>query len=165
MRPFCDDGFVFAARRRERLGDSRFARFLRLGSEIARLSDVHAHAFDTDQRPSRSLSVRGYPGGDLLLVASHFLLDDQDYGDRRRLIGIVGFSLPGASNVPGYRDLLRAVRSELGLLFRDPSANTRRGKEDEGKSSRSRQQQMRKIFHDRNLVRAASVVNLCFPQI
>ena len=73
---------------------------LRLGSEIARLSDVHAHAFDTNQRPSRSLSVRRYPGSDLLLVASHFLLDDQDYGDHRRLVGIVGFSLPGASDVP-----------------------------------------------------------------
>jgi hypothetical protein len=89
MNPSATDGFVFAAGRRERLGDARFASFLRLGSEIARLSDVHAHAFDTDQRPSRSLSVRRYPGGDLLLVSIHFLLDVQDYGNQRRLVGIV----------------------------------------------------------------------------
>ena len=95
---------------------------------------MHAQAFYTNQRSSRSLPVRRYAGGDLLLVAGHFLLDGQDYGNRRRLIGVVGLSLPGASNVPGERDLLRAVRSELSLLFRDPSANTRRGKEDEGKA-------------------------------
>ena len=98
---------------------------------------MHAHAFDTNQRSSRSLSVRGYPGGDLLLVACHFLLDGQDYGDGRRFVGIVGMTLPGASDVLGYRDLLRAEWSESSFLGRGLCARTRCGKENQGKSSRS----------------------------
>jgi len=67
-----------------------------------------------------------------------FLLDDQDYGDQRRLIGIVGFSLPGASNVPGLAATFCALCGPSGVCFSAILRQHRRGKKTKEKQSRSR---------------------------